>query len=348
MTKKEKVKIIVWTCIGVATLTAILLFFLLPRRGDKLLKLPDVSEVHGLFMVDSSVSPYGPSHFYDVNSATRNAELVREYYDLLTRTKLYFVKNTGGIKYYADEPGTGELFTVYVWCDDMLKPVTFRFDGVVYYGKFSYKIRDEALLSEYMEFFQQVRKASADEGYASGNVSQEQFAAYQKLFDTPSWYAQAVMSPFTDCNVNLSSMFYDGLSYDGDGNPTYGGFVTPVDGDEWAWVQENVPGATELDVSRLPREGMYQVLRDTIYGEGSIPEDLSPSGWTYWDKTDCWYRAHGDTGINSVTLTYANLENGCGFFQFENAFGQTCSIGFVLGQTEQDAGHVYLRSCIAL
>lgn len=60
MTKKEKVKIIVWTCIGVATLTAILLFFLLPRRGDKLLKLPDVSEVHGLFMVDSSVSPYGP------------------------------------------------------------------------------------------------------------------------------------------------------------------------------------------------------------------------------------------------------------------------------------------------
>lgn len=186
MTKKEKMKIIVWTCIGVATLTAILLFFLLPRRGNKLLKLPDVSEVHGLFMVDSSVSPYGPSHFYDVNSATRNAELVREYYDLLTRTKLYFVKNTGGIKYYADEPGTGELFTVYVWCDDMLKPVTFRFDGVVYYGKFSYKIRDEALLSEYMEFFQQVRKASADEGYASGNVSQEQFAAYQKLFDAPS------------------------------------------------------------------------------------------------------------------------------------------------------------------
>lgn len=113
-------------------------------------------------------------------------------------------------------------------------------------------------------------------------------------------------------------------------------------------MQENVPGATELDVSRLPREGMYHVLRDTIYGEGSIPEDLSPSGWTYWDKTDCWYRAHGDTGINSVTLTYANLENGCGFFQFENAFGQTCSIGFVLGQTEQDAGHVYLRSCIAL
>ena len=348
MTKKEKVKIIVWTCIGVATLTAILLFFLLPRRGDKLLKLPDVSEVHGLFMVDSSVSPYGPSHFYDVNSATRNAELVREYYDLLTRTKLYFVKNTGGIKYYADEPGTGELFTVYVWCDDMLKPVTFRFDGVVYYGKFSYKIRDEALLSEYMEFFQQVRKASADEGYASGNVSQEQFAAYQKLFDTPSWYAQAVMSPFTDCNVNLASMFYDGLSYDEDGNPTYGGFVTPEDGDEWAWVQENVPGATETDVSRLPRDGMYQVLRDTLYGETPIPDDLAPEGWTYWDKTDCWYHAHGDTGINSVTLSYASLDGGgTGYFQFENAFGQICSIGFVLGQTEADAGHVYLRYCIA-
>jgi hypothetical protein len=75
---------------------------------------------------------------------------------------------------------------------------------------------------------------------------------------------------------------------------------------------------------------------------------LAPEGWTYWDKTDCWYHAHGDTGINSVTLSYASLDGGgTGYFQFENAFGQICSIGFVLGQTEADAGHVYLRYCIA-
>ena len=136
--------------------------------------------------------------------------------------------------------------------------------------------------------------------------------------------------------------------FDENGVPVYGGFVTAADGDEWAWVQENVPGATETDVSRLPRDGMYQVLRDTLYGETPIPDDLAPEGWTYWDKTDCWYHAHGDTGINSVTLSYASLDGGgTGYFQFENAFGQICSIGFVLGQTEADAGHVYLRYCIA-
>ena len=38
MTKKEKTKLIVWSCIGVAVLAAILLFFFMPRRGDKLLR----------------------------------------------------------------------------------------------------------------------------------------------------------------------------------------------------------------------------------------------------------------------------------------------------------------------
>ena len=348
MTKKEKTKLIVWSCIGVAVLATILLFFFMPRRGDKLLRLPDAESVYGLYMVDSTVTPYGSSHFYDVNSTTTNAGLVQEYYDLLARTKLYFVNTTGGIKYYADEPNTGELFIVYIWCDNALKPVTFRTDGVVYYGNFSYRIKDSALLSEYLAFFERVKAASDAEGTTSGNIPQEQFDAYQQLFDAPSWYAQAVASPFTDRAVNLNNMFYDGLSYDENGVPVYGGFVTAADGDEWAWVQENVPGATETDVSRLPRDGMYQVLRDTLYGETPIPDDLAPEGWTYWDKTDCWYHAHGDTGINSVTLSYASLDGGgTGYFQFENAFGQICSIGFVLGQTEADAGHVYLRYCIA-
>ena len=321
MTKKEKTKLIFWSFIGVAAAAAILLFFFMPRRGDKLLRLPDAESVYGLYMVDSTVTPYDISHFYDINSTTTNAELVQEYYDLLTRTRLYFVNTTGGVKYYADEPNTGELISVYVWCDAALKPVTFRPDGMVYYGSCSYRIKDDALLSEYLAFFERVKAASDAEGTTSGNIPQEQFDAYQQLF-------------------------YDGLSYDENGTPVYGGFVTAADGDEWAWVQENVPGATETDVSRLPRDGMYQVLRDTLYGETPIPDDLAPEGWTYWDKTDCWYHAHGDTGINSVTLSYASLDGGgTGYFQFENAFGQICSIGFVLGQTEEDAGHVYLRYC---
>ena len=115
-------------------------------------------------------------------------------------------------------------------------------------------------------------------------------------------------SPFTDRAVNLNNMFYDGLSYDENGVPVYGGFVTAADGDEWAWVQENVPGGTETDVSRLPRDGMYQVLHDTLYGETPIPDDLAPEGWTYWDKTDCWYHAHGDTGpdITRAAMTVWN------------------------------------------
>ena len=157
MTKKEKTKLIVWSCIGVAVLAAILLFFFMPRRGDKLLRLPDAESVYGLYMVDSTVTPYGSSHFYEVNSTTTNARLVQEYYDLLARTKLYFVNTTGGVKYYADEPNTGELFIVYIWCDNALKPVTFRTDGVVYYGNFSYRIKDDALLSEYLAFFERVK-----------------------------------------------------------------------------------------------------------------------------------------------------------------------------------------------
>ena len=49
MTKKEKTKLIVWSCIGVAVLAAILLFFFMPRRGDKLLRLPDAESVYGLY-----------------------------------------------------------------------------------------------------------------------------------------------------------------------------------------------------------------------------------------------------------------------------------------------------------
>ena len=81
MTKKEKTKLIVWSCIGVAVLAAILLFFFMPRRGDKLLRLPDAESVYGLYMVDSTVTPYGSSHFYEVNSTTTNTRLVQEYYD---------------------------------------------------------------------------------------------------------------------------------------------------------------------------------------------------------------------------------------------------------------------------
>ena len=132
------------------------------------------------------------------------------------------------------------------------------------------------------------------------------------------------------------------------GAPVYGGYVTPADGDEWAWVRENVPGAAEVDVSRLPRQGMLQVLRDTVYGSVGIPEGLAPQGWTYWDETDCWYHAHGDTGIYSVALLSGQWTGeGTGTLRFQGLLGQTYQISFTLGQTEQDAGHLYLRACVS-
>lgn len=178
-------------------------------------------------------------------------------------------------------------------------------------------------------------------------MSADELAVYQVLFDTPSWYAQAVFTPFADrAAVDLNTMFYDGLSYDLDGHPVYGGFVTAEDGDEWTWVQENVPGATETDVSRMSRSGMYEVLWDTLYGDIDISDDLYPAGWTYWEETDCWYHAHGDTGINSVTLLSGQWTGeGAGYFLTEGPIGETYQISFTLGQTEADAGHLYLLSC---
>lgn len=177
-------------------------------------------------------------------------------------------------------------------------------------------------------------------------LSTEKLSELQALFDMPSWYAQAVAAPFSDRSPDLARMFYDGLSYDESGAPVYGGYVTPEDGEEWDWVKANVSGATELDVSRLPRAGMYQVLQEVIYGPQPVPDGLAPEGWTYWDETDCWYFAHGDTGINAVTLLSGRMDGGgLGCLRFEDALGNICTIHVGLGQTEQDAGHLYLRSC---
>lgn len=177
-------------------------------------------------------------------------------------------------------------------------------------------------------------------------LSTEKLSELQTLFDMPSWYAQAVAAPFSDRSPDLARMFYDGLSYDESGAPVYGGYVTPEDGEEWDWVKANVSGAAELDVSRLPRAGMYQVLQEVIYGPQPVPDGLAPEGWTYWDETDCWYFAHGDTGINAVTLLSGRMDGGgLGCLRFEDALGNICTIHVGLGQTEQDAGHLYLRSC---
>lgn len=348
MAKKEKTKLIVWSCVGVALVTAILLFFFLPRRADKLMHLPALSEVKCIDLEDSLVTPDGYSRFSNTHYTVTDTALTQELYQLLAQTKLRFVQPTGGVKTYPEGDGSA-LYILSVWNDEAAyRSLTLRTDGVVYCGNYGYRMLEKSLIDDYLSLFARIRAASGEENQISGSVSQERFDAFQKLFDAPSWYAQAVASPFTDRAVNLNTMFYDGLSYDENGTPVYGSYVTPEDAGEWAWVRENVPGATETDVSRLPRQGMYRVLSDTLYGLEDIPDTLAPDGWIYWDKTDCWYHAHGDTGINSVTLTYAALNaDGSGWFQFENAFGRTCVIYFSLGKLDADTEHLYLRACVA-
>ena len=347
MTKWNRTKRIIWSGVA-AVLLAVALFFLLPRRADRLINAPDASAVYGIVLSDTVVTPDLIDHFQTGSYATRDAALVQEMCDLLRRTKLYFGHFNGGVQIYDNPINDGQLYTLYLWSDDTsVKDLTLRPDGAVFVGSVTYKIRDEAVLAEYMALQEKIKASFLQGEPDSSAMDDSRLAEYQALFDAPSWYAQAVAAPFTDRSADLNTMFYDGLSFDDTGAPVYGGYVTPADGDEWAWVQENVPGATEVDVSRLPRQGMLQVLRETIYGSMSIPDGLAPEGWTYWDETDCWYHAHGDTGIYSVTLLSGQWEGeGTGTFLFQGLLGQTYQIRFTLGQTEQDAGHLYLRDCL--
>lgn len=349
MAKRERIKTIIWGCIAAALLLAVALFLLLPRRADKLIKAPDASAVYGIVLSDTVVTPDLIDHFQTGSYTTRDASLVQEMCDLLRRTKLYFGHFNGGVQIYDNPINDGQLCTLYLWSDDTsVKDLTLRPDGAVFVGNVTYEIRDEAVLAEYMALLEKI-KASFLQGEPDPTaMDDDQLAEYQALFDAPSWYAQAVAAPFTDRGPDLNAMFYDGLSFDATGAPVYGGYVTPADGDEWAWVRENVPGAAEVDVSRLPRQGMLQVLRDTVYGSAGIPEGLAPQGWTYWDETDCWYHAHGDTGIYSVALLSGQWTGeGTGTLRFQGLLGQTYQISFTLGQTEQDAGHLYLRACVS-
>lgn len=344
MEKNTRRKAIVWSCIGVAVIAAVLLFLYLPRRADKLMKL--APEVTWLMLTDTYVTTEATSHFQNADYETADASLIAEARQLLSRTKLRFIRPTGGIKTY-DNEAQDRLYILWVRGDAYNGQITFRPDGIVYCGNYSYRLLDKSLLADYMALFERIKEAAEEEERTNTDMTVDQLAFYQKLFDAPSWYAQAVISPFEDSSPSLGQMFYDGLSFGDDGALVYSSYVTPEDGDEWTWVRENVPGATEVDVARLPRDGMYQVLRDTIYGSAEMPEDLAPEGWTYWDKTDCWYHAHGDTGINSVTLLNGCLQGGSrGWFTFENAFGQECRVYFTLGRTEEDVGQLYLTSCI--
>lgn len=346
MTKREKTRLIVWSAVGVALVAAIALYLLLPRRADRLMKTPDISEVYGVTLIDTVTMPDLAERFCTVTYSTRDMALVRELYDLLARTKVYFERVNGGVYIYDNPVNDGQLCDIYLWTNNTsVNRLTLRPDGAVFAGSVTYEIRDDAVLAEYMDLLERVKDSSRQEGLISGSLDSDKLAAYQALFDAPSWYAQAVAAPFRDGQPNLGQMFYDGLSYGDDGALVYGSYVTPEDGDEWNWVRQNVPGATEVDVSRLPRDGMYQALRETVYSNAELPDDLAPEGWTYWDKTDCWYHAHGDTGLNTVTLLSGNLTEGAGYFLFENAFGQTCRIDFVLGQTEENAGQLYLTAC---
>lgn len=135
--------------------------------------------------------------------------------------------------------------------------------------------------------------------------------------------------------------------YDENGKPVYGGYVTEEDGAEWEWVRANVPDGDALDVSRLPRQGMRQVLKELMYVNTDVPEEMAPEGWTYWEETDCYYHAHGDTGINSVTLTGGHEvddDSGCLEF-YDEASGRNYFIQFDKNSTLENAGKPRLTQC---
>lgn len=327
MKKKTLSRILL--CFGAAALVlAAALFWFLPRQADDLLKIVDPDGVISLSIIYSSSSS-GSMDSFTVNDEA----LVDEFMELLSRTTLHRRGYYGSSISYDDA-----LYTVYL-TPGSSTPIHLRPNGSVYCDGWLYAQNDDTL-EAYMSLLPRLIEHA--------NFTDEQLAAYQSLFETGSWYAQAVAAPFESLAPDLNAMFYDGLSYDADGQPVYGGYVTPEDGAEWDWVRANVPGGDELDVSRLPREGMLTVLRDVIYGEFvDIPDDLAPAGWTYRAETDCYYHAHGDTGINSVTLTSGHVTAGGRVLYFQNALDDTWCVYFQESQREGNEGHLYLRCCRA-
>lgn len=155
--KREKRKLAVGCIAAAAVAAALLLFFFLPRRADRLMKLPETAQIDRLVLARDTVGSedQGGSDLYE----TTDPELVQLAVHYLKHTKLRFTKFTGGMMAYSDEPGGGELCTIILSGQEQYTHFTLRPDGVVYIGSSAYKLRDSDMLSEYTSLFDDIMAA---------------------------------------------------------------------------------------------------------------------------------------------------------------------------------------------
>lgn len=151
----------------------------------------------------------------------------------------------------------------------------------------------------------------------------------QELFAIGGWYAQALTSTYEDPrDVDLVQMFYNG-----------GG--RRVTQEEYDYVQRQLgdPGADVMVVSPAEMDAaLTEVFGLTL--EETNKKGLD--GFIFWEETGNYYLCHGDTNIMTVTFTdVRNLGEGCFTLTYEGWDG-AYHVELRLGQTEADAGHVYI------
>ena len=152
------------------------------------------------------------------------------------------------------------------------------------------------------------------------------------LFFAGSWYSQALTSTYEDPrDVDLGQMFYNGSK---------NRQITP---EEYQYIQQQC-GFPGIDVMVISPQEMDEALLEVF---GLTLEDTHKVGldqFLYWEETGCYYLVHGDTNAIGITFTEGQtLGEGCLALTYTGYDG-TYLVRLRLGQTESDAGHVYIES----
>lgn len=161
----------------------------------------------------------------------------------------------------------------------------------------------------------------------------ERLDQLNQLFTPGSWYAQALTSLYDDPqDVDLYQMFYNGGQQQ-------------VTQEEYDYVQQllDYPGTDVLVIT--PQE-MDQALEQVFGLSLTETHQVGLDQFLYREETGCYYLCHGDTNAMSVTFTQGyNQGEGCLSADYQGYDG-LYSVDLRLGQTEADAGLVYIYSHI--
>lgn len=130
-------------------------------------------------------------------------------------------------------------------------------------------------------------------------VDADTLASLQKVFDTQNmilteedWYAQCLTSDFTSPEkVDLLMLFYCGIRGKQDE-------LNQLSEEERAHLA-SIWGEDALahDVDRMPVKEMNRVLQKYFGITLDETEKIGLEHMLYWDKTDCYYRWHGDSNF---------------------------------------------------